>query len=299
MRIPVAAPYDWTFLAGFLGARAIPGVEAVTPGRYARTVRLAGRPGRLTVEPDDAGACTCLAVALEHPDPDALLLARPRIEALFDTRADPAVIGAHLSRDPGLAPHVARRPGLRVPGAWDGFEMAVRAILGQQVSVGAATILAGRLVACFGEPLEDPGGTGLVRLFPGPEALAEADLAPVLRMPGARAAAIRGLAVAVLSDPDLLRPGTPLEEAVARLRGLRGIGEWTARYVALRALKEPDAWPAGDVGLMRALGAGRGRAGAAMLAARSAPWSPWRAYAALHLWTQDSLEVGIVEQAAG
>jgi AraC family transcriptional regulator of adaptative response / DNA-3-methyladenine glycosylase II len=176
-----------------------------------------------------------------------------------------------------------RRPGLRVPGAWDGFELAIRAVLGQQITVAAAIRLAGRLVAAYGEPLADPD-RHLTHVFPTPEALADADLA-ALGMPRSRAATLRGVAAAVIANPDLFGANGDLEAAVARLRSIRGVGEWTAQYIALRQLREPDAFPAADVGLMRALGEGQAqRLSAPQMLARAEPWRPWRAYAAQHLW---------------
>jgi AraC family transcriptional regulator of adaptative response / DNA-3-methyladenine glycosylase II len=214
-----------------------------------------------------------------------------RIRALFDLAADPQAIGADLSRDPALAPLVAARPGLRVPGAWDGLELAVRALLGQQITVRAATALAGKLVAAHGEPLT-PGLAGriegLTHVFPGARALAAADLG-VLGMPRARAAALSAVAAAVIADPLLFSPRRTLDEVVARLKALPGIGEWTAQYIAMRQLREPDAFPHGDLGLMRALtdAAGR-RPTPAELLARAEAWRPWRAYAALHLWASET-----------
>lgn len=293
-------PYDWAAMHAFLAGRAIPGIEAAPPGRYLRSVVLDGRPGWLAVEPDSILACTALRITL--PFPNASPAAMPRLRRLFDVDADPRAIGAHLSRDPRLAPLVAARPGLRVPGAWDGFEMAVRAILGQQVSVTAATRLAGRLVGAFGTPLppELAGAEGITHLFPTPERLAEADIASALGMPGARARAIRTLAQALVAEPGLLDPGRGLAEAVARLKGLRGVGEWTAQYIAMRALREPDAMPHGDIGLLRALDSGAGRPTPRELLARSVAWSPWRAYATLHLWAHDAeRQSGIAEQGTG
>jgi AraC family transcriptional regulator of adaptative response / DNA-3-methyladenine glycosylase II len=261
----------------FLAARAIPGVEVVTPGAYARTIALDGRSGTLVVEPGDRDT---LNVTVRFPRLDVLPRIIGRVRRVFDLAADPALIGAHLAEDPVLAPLVAARPGLRAPGAWDGFELAVRAILGQQISVTAATNLAGRLVAEFGEAIDDPAAhaLGLTRLFPSPGRLAAADVAGLGLMPGARAAALSSLGAAVLSDPTLLDPYRDLEAAVTQLRSLPGIGEWTAQYIAMRALREPDAFPAADVGLMRAMSDAFGRRPTASeLLARAESWRPWRA----------------------
>ena len=214
-----------------------------------------------------------------------------RIRRIFDLGADPALIREHLSTDPHLAALVAARPGLRVPGAWDGFELAVRAILGQQITVAAATRLAGKLVARYGTLLPSDrrsAATGLAFLFPPPERLTADDLGLTLGMPRARAATLATMAAATLADPALFEPGQSLAEGVARLTALPGIGDWTAHYIAMRALREPDAFPAADIGLMRALATATGRPNPAQLLARAEAWRPWRAYAALHLWNSSA-----------
>jgi AraC family transcriptional regulator of adaptative response / DNA-3-methyladenine glycosylase II len=199
-------------------------------------------------------------------------------------------IGAHLSRDAALAPYVAARPGLRVPGAWDGFELAVRAILGQQITVGAATRLAGQLVARFGEKITT-FNPGLTHVFPTPRQLAEADLA-VIGMPNPRRMALASLAAAVAADPNIFGPRRSLDEAITQLRSLAGIGEWTAQYIAMRELREPDAFPAADIGLLRAMRDHNGvRPSPATLVTHAEQWRPWRAYAALHLWASEAQAV--------
>jgi AraC family transcriptional regulator of adaptative response / DNA-3-methyladenine glycosylase II len=207
---------------------------------------------------------------------------------VFDLAADPAAIGEHLARDPVLAAMVARRPGLRAPGAWDGFELAIRAILGQQITVVAARGLAAKLVATYGQPLpEDLASEGLTHVFPTPQQLSGADFA-ALGMPKSRAAALTAMTQAVAADPLIFGPKRTLEEAVAALKALPGIGEWTAQYIAMRELREPDAFPAADIGLMRALADETGkRPTPAELSARAEAWRPWRAYAALHLWSSE------------
>jgi AraC family transcriptional regulator of adaptative response / DNA-3-methyladenine glycosylase II len=209
-----------------------------------------------------------------------------RVRRVFDFAADPDTIGSHLALDPVLAPLVSARPGLRVPGAWDGFELAVRAIFGQQITVPAATKLLGRLVAAHGAPLPAAtrDGEGLSHLFPSPARLAKADVA-ALGMPNARASTVTSLAAAISTDPAIFSRGASLEEAIAKLRSLPGIGEWTAQYIAMRELREPDAFPAADIGLLRAMPAADGRRPSpAELLSRAERWRPWRAYAALHLW---------------
>ena len=282
LTLSYAPPYDWAAIAGFLAARAIAGVEVVTADRYRRTIEIDGRQGTVDVTP--VPGRDALAATIRCPSVRALPAIIARLRRVFDLAADVGTIGAQLAEDPVLARLVAARPGLRVPGAWDGFELAVRAILGQQITVVAARQLAGKLVAAYGEPLADPDG-GLAATFPRPERLAAADLAS-LGMPRARAASLSALAAAAASDPRLFHPDQDPGAAVARLRALPGIGEWTAQYVAMRALREPDAFPAADVGLLRAMaGADGTRPTPAALLARAEAWRPWRAYAAQHLWT--------------
>ncbi|WP_438015059.1 AlkA N-terminal domain-containing protein [Sorangium sp. So ce315] len=296
LRLPFRPPLDWGALAGFLGARAIPGVESAGPGVYRRTVRVAGGHGVVEVRPVPGEPW--LLARLRLPGTEGLIHCAERLRRLFDLGADPDAIAAHLGADPRLAPLLAAAPGVRVPGAWDGFELAVRAILGQQVSVRAATQLAGRLVARHGEPLSlrgglvsPDGGEGLRYVFPAPEVLAAADLTD-LGLPRARAATITALAARVAAGEVALDASRGLEETVRALVGVPGIGAWTAHYIAMRALREPDAFPATDLGLRRALG---GVSGADLLAMAEA-WRPWRAYAAMLLWTADAQGARPVER---
>jgi AraC family transcriptional regulator, regulatory protein of adaptative response / DNA-3-methyladenine glycosylase II len=276
-------PYDWPAMASFLKARAIPGVEVVSSDRYARTIEIEGVHGVVAVEPAPGHA---LRIAIRFSRPSALPTIIERLRRVFDLAADPQAINAQLAEDRVLAPLVAARPGLRVPGAWDGFELAVRAVLGQQITVAAAVGLAGKLVARYGLPLAGGLETeGLTHVFPRPEHLVAADLT-ALGMPRMRAATLASLAAAVVADPQVLGAGRSLTECVTQLRALPGIGEWTAQYIAMRGLREPDAFPAGDIGLLRASTDARGkRPTSRELLARAERWRPWRAYAAQHLWT--------------
>jgi AraC family transcriptional regulator of adaptative response / DNA-3-methyladenine glycosylase II len=207
-----------------------------------------------------------------------------RLRRVFDLAADSDAIVAHLAQDPALAPLVNARPGLRVPGAWDGFELAVRAVLGQQITVLGAVRLAGRLVQLHGEPMAVPSGS-ITHLFPPPEALAAANLAGI-GMPKSRADTLRALAAAVAADPRFFDANRDLDEAIRQLRSVRGVGDWTAHYIALRQLREPDAFPHADVALSRALAACEGRRrSSSELLLRAEAWRPWRAYAAQHLWS--------------
>ena len=289
-------PYDWAAIARFLTARAIPGVELVSSDRYARTIEVEGVHGVVVVEP---AAGNALRVALRISRLAALPTIIARVRRVFDLAADPQAINAQLVEDPALAPLVGARPGLRVPGAWDGFELAVRAVLGQQITVAAATRLSGKVVARYGLPLAGRLQTeGLTHVFPRPERLAAADLT-TLGMTRMRAAAVATLAAAVVRDPQILAVGRSLSESVTRLRALPGIGEWTAQYIAMRELHETDAFPVGDIGLLRALAAMDGKKPTSRdLLARAERWRPWRAYAAQHLWASGTGIAG-ARQAVG
>ena len=286
LRLPFRPPLDWSTLVRYLGARAIPGVEAVGPEAYRRSLAIDGQASRIAISP--VPGRNHLELRVEAAPAGALLQLVERARRLFDLDADPADIAGHLARDRALAPLLRAHRGLRVPGAWDGFELAVRAILGQQVSVKGATTLAGRVVEAAGTPLADRGEPGLTHLFPSPRALAEADLAGI-GMPGARAGAIRALAEAV--DRGEISFDAAADPAVLQrqLTTLPGIGPWTAQYIAMRALGEPDAFPERDLGLLRSaarLGLAQDAAG---LLARAEAWRPWRAYAAVCLWQAEPI----------
>jgi AraC family transcriptional regulator of adaptative response / DNA-3-methyladenine glycosylase II len=283
VRLAYRPPYDWEAMLAFLGARAIPGVELVSGDSYKRSIAFGRHAGVVMVAP--AGGHR-VDVTVRFPDMAALPSIIARVRRVFDLAADPDQIGAHLSQDPALAPLVAARPGLRVPGAWDGFELAMRAICGQQITVPAASRLLGKIVQSHGAPLAASirDGEGLSHAFPPPRAIAAADPA-AFAMPGARARALIALSEAMLRDPLIFSRGASLEEAILKLRALPGIGEWTAQYIAMRELREPDAFPAADIGLLRAMADAEGRRPSPdELLARAERWRPWRAYAALHLW---------------
>ena len=281
LTLPMRLPFDATSLFSFLEERALPGVETVRGHAYFRTIESRGRAGVLGVSYEE-GRTSSLSRSIFRRGRTFSISCAARGASSTSTRTRSR--SAHvLRRDPLLAPLVAARPGLRVPGAWDPFEIAVRAILGQQVSVRGARTLAGRLVAAFGRPLPGGGTDGLTHVFPSPAALAAADLSGI-GVPGARANAIRALALAVHTKKVELAAPRGLDDLEQRLCALPGIGPWTAQYVALRAFGEPDAFPAGDLGLRRALEAAGASADASTLRARAASWSPFRAYATLHLW---------------
>ena len=257
VRLPYRPPYDWDAMLSFLAARAIPGVEIVAGDSYRRTIAIGGKCGVISVVPAPKNR---IDVRVRFPDMAALPQIIARVRRVFDLAADPDTIGAHLALDPVLAPLVAARPGLRVPGAWDGFELAVRAIFGQQITVPAATKLLGKLVQAFGDPLPSAmtESEGLSHLFPLATRIASSDLT-TLGISGARAMAVTSLAQAIAADPAIFSRGASLEDAIVKLRALPGIGEWTAQYIAMRELREPDAFPAADIGLLRAMTDGEGR----------------------------------------
>jgi AraC family transcriptional regulator, regulatory protein of adaptative response / DNA-3-methyladenine glycosylase II len=288
IRLAYRAPIDGGRMFGFLAARAIPGVESVEDGRYRRTIMLPNGTGILSVGPliasPDPGYLDC---ELQLTDLRDLTAAVQRCRRLLDLDADPEAVTGNLAGDPVLGPLALASPGRRSPGHVDGSELAMRAMLGQQVSVAAARRLGARLVAAYGKPLERPDGT-LTHCFPTAETLAEADPA-ALPMPRARALALTGLAAALASGELSLDPGAERDRATAQLLAIPGIGPWTASYIRMRALSDPDAFLPGDVGVLEALsrlGAVTGaRAAQAKAAATLAEgWRPWRSYAVHHLW---------------
>lgn len=286
LKLGFRGPYDWDAMIAFLGARAIAGVELVEPRRYRRTIQIGGETGSIEVVP----GARFLTATIRFPKVSALLGIVARLRRLFDLDADVASIGAHLAGDEALAPLVSKRPGLRTPGCWDGFELAIRAILGQQVTVGAARALAGKLVERAGVTAapERSGDVRLCKVFPTPSRVIAADLSS-MPMPRARIAALKALAQAAQSDPRLLDPTGTFDEALERLLALPGFGPWTAQYWALRALRDSDAFPAADVALLRSPVVAREgkRPTPKALLERAEAWRPWRAYAAQHLWTAD------------
>ena len=278
VRLAVRAPFDGPGLVEFLGARAIPGIEAVVGASYRRTLALTHGTG--TVELSPIGSHVHATLRLD--DLRDLSTAVARCRRLLDLDADPVAVAEQLGADPVLGPLVAKDPGRRVPGAADGFELAVRAILGQQVSVAGARTLAGRLVLAAGRPLAVPEG-GLTHVFPRAEDLA---VAPdeAFTIPIRRRESLRGMAVAVAEGRLDLDPGSDREESRRRLESLPGIGPWTAGYVAMRALGDPDVFLATDLGVRHALERLGAWTGAAEAAATAERWSPWRSYALAHLW---------------
>ncbi|WP_108473058.1 AlkA N-terminal domain-containing protein [Rhodanobacter thiooxydans] len=282
LRLGYRPPYDFPGLLAFLRTRALPGVELVDEGSYARVFGPADAPGwlRLSAWP---GGEHALQLQLHCPQPTRLLGVVTTLRRMFDLDANPQAIADTFRHDAVLGPRLARHPGLRLPGGWDGFEIAVRAVLGQQISVPAARTLATRIVQRWGEPLPAAPLPGLQRLFPTPAALAQADLREV-GLTTTRATTISGMAQALLDGRVDFGAGQALEAFVARWVALPGIGEWTAHYIAMRALSAPDAFPAADLILRREAAADATPLSTKALTARANAWRPWRAYAVIHLW---------------
>jgi AraC family transcriptional regulator of adaptative response / DNA-3-methyladenine glycosylase II len=283
LRLPYRPPIDLARMFGFLAARAIPGVEEVTAGTYRRTITLPNGPGILSLRPAPPGAAEKRGAAyvecdLELDDLRDVTAAVQRCRRLLDLDADPAAVAGYLAADEIVGPLARACPGRRSPGHVDGDELALRAVLGQQVSVAAARRLGARLTAEYGKPLSAPSGS-LTHLFPEPATIAAADPGS-LPVPRARAGALVRLAAALASGEIRLHPGADRDSETARLLALSGIGPWTASYIRMRALSDPDTFLPADVGLIKAL---RGLGAASGAAGR---WHPWNSYAVHHLWAR-------------
>jgi AraC family transcriptional regulator of adaptative response / DNA-3-methyladenine glycosylase II len=294
-RLSYTPPFDWPRLLRFLSARSVKGVESVHEDGYLRTVRLGEHTGWIRVRdvPSEHALALEMAPALEP----VVATLRERLQHLFDLTARPDVIVQHFASDSILAHVVAQRPGLRVPGAFDGFELAVRAILGQQITVKAATTIAGRFASAFGESIETPHPV-LTHLSPTARRVADATIDEIasLGIIQSRARSILAIATEMESGRLALEPGAHPDAVIAQLVALPGIGPWTAHYVAMRALRWSDAWPTGDIALRNALG----RVTARRADELSQPWRPWRSYATLHLWCDASeREDGVITNRPG
>jgi len=288
VRLPYRQPFDWAAMVDFLRARATPGVEQVIDGGYLRTVLVEDQPGVIECRHDEAGGNICLSLhGIATP---GMFQVVQRVREALDLDAPVADIADTLGTDKQLGKLLQHNAGIRVPGAWDGFELTVRAILGQQVSVKAATTLAGRIARRYGNAVDLPVSLAgraedlnLGRVFPSAQKLARARFNDI-GLVQSRAETIRRIANAVVrGDIDFDSAQDP-DEFCRKLTSLRGIGEWTAQYVAMRALKYPDAFPASDLGLLKAT-YGAGKTSAIELKRRAESWRPWRAYAALLLWS--------------
>jgi AraC family transcriptional regulator of adaptative response / DNA-3-methyladenine glycosylase II len=275
-RLQYRPPFDWETMLSFLKPRAIPGVENVEGGIYRRTIAWGEGSGSVEVSHDARSEALLLGVHID--DPRALFAIVERVRGIFDLNADWQSVASNLRNDEKLGSLIQARPGIRVPGCWDGFELAVRAILGQQVTVKGATTLSGRLVERFGKPIT--GRDGLTHLFPSPKRLMKAEIASI-GIPTARAETIRRLAAAVQEGTVRFDADLDAETLRGQLSTVPGIGAWTAGYIAMRALKDPDGFPSADLGLLRTLCLKTGRE----LEERAESWRPWRAYAAMYVWS--------------
>jgi AraC family transcriptional regulator of adaptative response / DNA-3-methyladenine glycosylase II len=288
LRLSYRPPFNWDALLAFFTPRAISGVEEVRDGTYRRVVRVDDHIARIAIGHQPGRNALQAEIVCDYVP--ALPDIASRLRRVFDLDVDTETIARHLSRDRALAPTVRRQPGLRTPGGWDAFEIAVRAILGQQISVTAARGLAAKLVALCGSPITFSDAT-LTHAFPTAKQLAAADLSAI-GMPAARRTALQSLARAATAQPNLFEVANILEESIARLRSIPGIGEWTAQYIALRGLHHPDAFPASDIGILRNAEQIFGTPlSPAQLLARSEQWRPWRGYAAQHLWSANHAEI--------
>jgi len=280
IRLEYQPPHDFANLLGFFAKRAIPGIEHVDEKSYRRIFVLDGKIGEFVVTQAARGNALDLHIdcadAMHIPDIAA------RVRRMFDLDADIAAINAHLARRRHLQACIAKHPGQRLPGGWDGFEIAIRAVLGQQVTVAAARTLTERVVRKFGHEVDTPQ-SGKVHLFPAPTALAEAELGG-LGITGARIATLRAIAAAVRDGRVDFRRERPLAEFVSMWTALPGIGEWTAHYLAMRGLAHADAFPAGDIVLRKAVARDDKPVATKALEEMSQAWRPYRAYAVLHLW---------------
>jgi AraC family transcriptional regulator, regulatory protein of adaptative response / DNA-3-methyladenine glycosylase II len=283
LKLAYRPPYDWEALLEFFALRALPGVEKVTTDSYARTVCVNGTGGWIEVRP--VAKAHALELVVHDLEPAALFSIAQRVRQMFDLAAEPDEVRRVLKQDKLLARSLRRRPGLRVPGAWDPFELSVRAVLGQQVSVAAARTFATRLVTAYGAPLAAPA-EGLTHLFPEPKALATADLSAI-GLTGQRTRTLIALAQAAFKGEVCFSGSGATDDARDALRRIPGIGAWTAEYVALRALADPDAFPAGDLVLRKVVGRRKPLTERALLEKAEA-WRPWRAYAVMHLWRSAS-----------
>jgi DNA-3-methyladenine glycosylase II len=292
LELPFKRPFDWAHMLKFIGGRASAGVESVDDGIYRRAVEWRGDDGTVEVRQHARRhrlVVTVEGAAARHVHELAAPLAR-----MFDLQADPQEIARCLSADPLLAPLVAAAPGLRVPGAWSGFELVVRTIVGQQVSVKGASTIMNRIVQRAGKRIEGHPHEGTAWRFPTPAELAGADLEKI-GMPTKRIETVQRFARAVASGTlPLDTPGAGIEQLQRALLAMPGIGPWTVGYVAMRALRDPDAWPDADLVLMQAI-AKRDSSllKPAQQRARIERWRPWRAYAAMHLWNGVAMETGL------
>lgn len=281
IRLSFRPPFDWRTMLAYLARRAIPGVEHVTDSTYSRTIMPDGKAGELSVCFSDNSNTLLLTIHHEHTR--FLYQIAERVRIMFDLKAVSTEIENFLSNDPFLRPVVAANPGIRVPVAWDGFEVAVRAIIGQQVSVKGATTLVSRFAAACGTPYQSAINPALNLIFPLPQAVLEAPLSG-LGLTTRRIDAIKQLAAAVCAGELHFDGSMATAQFVERITRISGIGPWTAQYIALRALNDPDAFPHSDLILLRAAAADDETLTPGQLLAKAERWRPWRAYVVMLLW---------------
>ncbi len=284
VRLPYRRPFDWSGFLEFFAARATPGVEAVNGDTYSRTMTSDDAHGVVQISPDKRDGY--LSLTLHCVNTNALFETVQTAREVFDLDAPISEIRATLGKDKALKPMLRKNPGVRVPGAWDGFEVTIRAILGQQISVKAATTIAGRIARKYGERLDLPGTNiegGLSHIFPTAEQLMRARLLNI-GLVRSRAETIRRVSAAVVNWDLQFDVAQDPEQFCEALQSIKGIGDWTAQYVAMRALKNPDAFPGSDLGLIKAI-AYPDRVTPQELVTQAADWRPWRAYAAMLLWS--------------
>jgi DNA-3-methyladenine glycosylase II len=291
LELPFKRPFEWIRMLRFIGGRASAGVESIEGDVYRRAIEWRGADGTVEAKPHDRKHRLIVTIDGEvarHADELAAPIAR-----MFDLHADPRTIAQCLGQDPLLAPLVDAAPGLRVPGAWSGFELVVRTIVGQQVSVKGASTIMNRIVQRAGRRIDGHPHEGTAWRFPTPAELAVADLDKI-GMPTRRIETVLRFAQAVASGAlPLDTPGTDHEQLKRDLLAMPGIGPWTVGYVAMRALRDPDAWPDADLVLMQAIAKGDPSAlRPAQQRARAERWRPWRAYAAMHLWNGVAMQTG-------
>lgn len=280
----------WPVMLAFFRLRAIAGIEKIGETTYTRSIRLGSTHGMLAVqhlEGTDALDARIHMADEFNSGEISLTEITMRLRSMFDLDADLTTIADHLKRDPYLAPLVAKRPAVRIAGHWEPFETAIRAVLGQQVSLVAARQLTARLVDRAGSLIDEASTDTPHRLFPTPQQVLAADLSN-MGMPGARVRTMQAVAEAFIADPLLFKRGEQIDNTVARLSAIKGIGPWTAHYIAIRACREPDGFPASDAGLLRGMADEDGqRPTPQNLSARAEIWRPYRAYAAHHIWAED------------
>jgi AraC family transcriptional regulator, regulatory protein of adaptative response / DNA-3-methyladenine glycosylase II len=281
LSLPYRPPFDWTRMLDFFQVRAIPGVEWVDGGAYHRTIRLGETAGTICVRHAAQEQALLLTTALS--DSRDLMAFVDRVRRMFDLDANMAAIHAVLATDPALKKIIDKHPGLRLPGAWDPFEVAVRAVVGQQISVKGARTVIGRIAARAGSPCAFPTHPQLAYFFPTAKELSVCKLEGI-GMPAKRIETIRALSRAAAGGELALVGNAPTDEFVAQLTRIPGIGDWTAHYIAMRALGDPDAFPAADLGILKALQQGDMRPTPRQVWKRAENWRPWRAYAAVYLW---------------